>query len=231
MTTHLLFDFFGTLTKYSASRTEQGYERSFRLLQNAGSRLAYDQFLDLWTEVSSRFDEVAESSHREFSMVDLGSAFLSRVDISPTDVLLREFVETYLLEWNKGVIYLPEVPELIGRLSRRFELAVITNTHDPNLVPDHLERMGISRLFGKVITSVELGIRKPSPEIFQHALGALDASPEQCLYVGDSYETDYLGARAAGVRAVLIDPLSKTPVPNVDRLDSIASIEKFLSDA
>jgi putative hydrolase of the HAD superfamily len=231
MTTHLLFDFFGTLAKYSESRTGQGYERTFRLLQDAGSQLGYEQFLSLWTEVAAQFDEVAESSHREFSMVELGNAFLGRVVISPTDALVREFVKTYLSEWNKGVVYLPEVPKLIGRLSRRFKLAVITNTHDPKLVPEHLERMGISRFFGKVITSVEFGIRKPSPEIFQHALSVLDASPDQCVYVGDSYVADYLGARAAGVRAVLIDPLSKTPVPNADRLESIAAIEKVLSVA
>ena len=57
MTTHVLLDFFGTLVDYSASRTEQGYERSFALLQAAGCRLDYQAFLSLWSEVFLEFDK------------------------------------------------------------------------------------------------------------------------------------------------------------------------------
>jgi len=42
VTTHVLFDFFGTLVEYSPSRTDQGYDRSFSLLRDAGLRLGYE---------------------------------------------------------------------------------------------------------------------------------------------------------------------------------------------
>jgi putative hydrolase of the HAD superfamily len=100
MTTHLVFDFFGTLVSYSASRTDQGYERTFELLRHAGSKLGYGEFLSLWSEVSAGFDESAERSNREFSMLELAAAFLARAVIPANRALTREFVETYISEWN-----------------------------------------------------------------------------------------------------------------------------------
>lgn len=229
MTTHVLFDFFGTLVEYSPSRTEQGYERSFRLLREAGADLDYHQFLSLWSEVSAQFDAVAEQTHREFSMLEVGEAFLRRAVGSPSDALTRDFVSTYVAEWNKGVRYPEGVPELLDRLAQPFTLAVITNTHDPDLVPNHLQRMGISECFSEVVTSVEHGRRKPAPEIFHHTLDRLQVAPEQCVYVGDNYDADYRGALGAGIQPLLIDPLSEAPIPSSARLDSISALEDRLA--
>jgi len=46
---------------------------------------------------------------------------------------------------------------------------------------------------------------KPDPSIFLVALEQLDASPEETVMVGDSYEDDIEGARALGMRAILLD--------------------------
>jgi len=230
MTTHVLFDFFGTLVDYSATRTELGYEKSFNLVREAGANLDYEGFLSLWSEVFAQLEGAAEQSHREFSMIEVGDAFVRRAGGVPHDGLARDLAKTYVAEWNKGVSYSPGVTELLERLSRRFALAVITNTHDPSLVPDHLERMGVSRYFEQVITSVEVGVRKPARHIFEHALRALRASRHQCVYVGDSYEADYQGAQGAGIRSLLIDPLHKARVPSEDRLASILLLEGRLAE-
>ncbi len=228
MTTHLVFDFFGTLVSYSSSRTDQGYERSFDLLRQAGSKLGYQEFLSLWSEVSAGFDESALRSNREFSMLELATAFLARA-VGPMNVeLAREFVATYISEWNKGVRYVDGVSDLLRKLEPRFTLSIITNTHDPDLVPGHLERMGVAHLFKEVVTSVEFGIRKPAVEIFDHTLGLLGTSTENCVYVGDNYEADFVGARSAGIKRFLIDPLDKAPIASEDRLSSILEIEKKL---
>jgi putative hydrolase of the HAD superfamily len=90
--------------------------------------------------------------------------------------------------------------------------------------------MGVSGLFRRVITSVGFGSRKPAPEIFQHALRVLHVSPERCVYVGDSYDVDYRGARSVDIRPLLIDPRCEAPVPTADRLASILELEARLPD-
>jgi putative hydrolase of the HAD superfamily len=67
-----------------------------------------------------------------------------------------------------------------------------------------LERLGVGQLVHAVLTSAELGVRKPAPEIFALALAALDVSPQQAWHIGDSLEEDVAGARAAGIKPVLI---------------------------
>jgi putative hydrolase of the HAD superfamily len=229
MTTHVLFDFFGTLVRYSPSRTEQGYPRSFGLVTGAGARLDYAAFLGLWSEVSAEFDREAEQSLREFSMLEVGHAFLLRaLGRTPDRALVEEFVAAYLAEWNQGVAYLDGMEQLLERLASRYTLSIVTNTHQPDHVPDHLRRMGVSERFCTVVTSVEFGLRKPHPKIFGHALERLSAESEECVYVGDDFEADYRGARSAGIEALLIDPMRRTPVHEAARLASIFELEARL---
>jgi putative hydrolase of the HAD superfamily len=67
-----------------------------------------------------------------------------------------------------------------------------------------LAQVGLAEQFDIVACSAVVGAMKPDPRIFQYALGALDLEPPSALYVGDHYEVDVLGARNAGMEAVLI---------------------------
>ena len=51
-----------------------------------------------------------------------------------------------------------------------------------------------------------MGVEKPDPRIFQIALERAGLEPSEAAYVGDLYSIDVLGARAAGLHAVLMDP-------------------------
>lgn len=227
--THLLFDFFGTLVEYSPSRTAQGYPRTHALLREAGCALDYGGFLALWSTVSADFDAHAARTHHEFSMDELGVAFLGRALGAAPAALVSAFVESYLAEWNQGVRYLDGLGGMLDRLARRYTLAVVTNTHDRDLVPDHLRRMGVDRHFALVVTSVEHGRRKPAAEIFQHTARVLGAARGSCLFIGDDDEADYRGARAAGMQALLIDSGRPSTVPGGDRLGGVLELEERLA--
>jgi putative hydrolase of the HAD superfamily len=227
-TTHLLFDFFGTLVEYSPSRTAQGYARTHALLRDARCPLDYEGFLTLWSTVSAGFDERAARDQREFSMHELGAEFLERAIGAAPDALVHRLVGSYLAEWNQGVRYIAGLRAMLQRLAASYTLAIVTNTHDRDLVPDHLQRMGVADLFALVVTSVEHGRRKPAAEIFHHTVDALEATSESCLFVGDDYEADYRGARAAGMGALLVDPEDRSPVGTEERLGSVLDLEERL---
>jgi len=228
-TTHIFFDFFGTIVEYSASRTEQGYPRSFDILRSVGSPIEYDDFLSLWSEVSAEFDDAANRTNREFSMLEVGHAFLERAGLRSSAKILDDFVSTYLKEWNKGVRPIDGFSAMLDDLDRYYSLSVITNTHDPGLVPNHLEQLGIARHFDHVIASVELGVRKPAREIFEYSLRRLETTAARSIYVGDSYEADYVGALSSGIRCLLIDPRHEAPIRSADRLDSILDLSRVMA--
>jgi putative hydrolase of the HAD superfamily len=65
-----------------------------------------------------------------------------------------------------------------------------------------------------VLDSAVVGIEKPDPGIFEHALRALDVPASRAIHVGDTGWADIAGARAAGVRPIHLDPHGFCPAPD-----------------
>jgi putative hydrolase of the HAD superfamily len=226
---HVFIDFFGTVVEYSPSRTEQGYHQSHALACALGVRISYQDFLDAWAAEYRRFDERSAGDDREFSMEQITDAFLARLlRRAPAQEETAAFVACYLQEWNAGVRYPPGICDLIALLAEHFKLAIVTNTHEEVLVPGHLAAMGIARHFEAVVTSVGVGYRKPHPAIYAAALARVGAVPETTVFVGDTYQADYAGPAAAGIRSFLIDGAAQYDIPAARRLRSLSDLPQRL---
>jgi putative hydrolase of the HAD superfamily len=82
--------------------------------------------------------------------------------------------------------------------------AVISNSDGSvRAILDHLR---LTRYLDFVLDSSEVGVEKPSTRIFELALERAGLTAAEAAYVGDLYSVDVVGARAAGLRAVLLDP-------------------------
>ncbi len=230
--THILFDFFGTLVHYSASRVDQGFHRSWRTVLEAGASLGYTDFLATWDGLCHEFERRAQDSLDEYSMDQVCDAFLRRtLPEPPSTASIGRFRDTYLSEWNTAVQEIPGVAGLLVDLSARFTLVLVTNTHSADLIESHLTPMGIKPCFSAVVTSVEHGKRKPSRSIFGEALQRSHGTAAGAVHVGDSYAADYLGATDAGIRALLIDPAHQCDVPEASRLRSVLDLRSLLEQS
>jgi putative hydrolase of the HAD superfamily len=225
---HIFFDFFGTLTRYSEGTEGRAFVRASSWLARRGFEGDGESFRKRWNGVFGRFRNEAVTTHDEFSMEQVVDTFLAEAGIATSKEEQFEFIDLYLHDWNEGVGYLPGLDSLIQRLSTGYSLGVISNTHFEPLVVGHLDRMGISRCLRFVITSVAFGKRKPHPSIFERALEVSGAMRERVLYVGDSYPEDYVGSVGAGIRCLLIDPERRYPIKDEDRLESILELEGVL---
>ena len=97
------------------------------------------------------------------------------------------------------------VPGALDRLrAAGLRLAVVSNA-DGSLAA-LFGRLGLAGRFDVLVDSGVLGIEKPDPRIFEHALRACGARREGTVHAGDFYAIDVEGARGAGIGAVLIDP-------------------------
>jgi putative hydrolase of the HAD superfamily len=98
----------------------------------------------------------------------------------------------------------PDVPLILTELRRlRVRLGVISN-FDRRLY-DVLAQLGIREAFEHVIISSEIGVRKPAARIFKEAAQRFNVDVNEILHVGDEPESDFAGARAAGLEALLVD--------------------------
>ena len=97
----------------------------------------------------------------------------------------------------------PEVAGVLRELRVRGHALVVVSNWDCSL-PGWLEGAGLRDLLDDVVSSAAVGAAKPDPAIFAAALERADARPEDAVHVGDSLEKDVAGARAAGIRPVLV---------------------------
>jgi phosphoglycolate phosphatase len=97
----------------------------------------------------------------------------------------------------------PGVVEALERMrAAKLKLACVTNKASAFTLP-LLEKAGLAALLDAVVTSDQVGKRKPHPEPFLHACKLLQVDPRDAVVIGDS-ANDAEGARAAGCRVLLV---------------------------
>ena len=103
---------------------------------------------------------------------------------------------------------------------------VIASNWDVSL-PDWLGPLGLLELVDGVVSSADVGAVKPDPAIFRRALEVAGAEPGEAVHVGDSLENDVEGARAAGLRPVLLARHGEPP-PGVESIRSLGELPSLV---
>jgi HAD superfamily hydrolase (TIGR01509 family) len=121
----------------------------------------------------------------------------------------------------------PGTREALDRIAERYAIAVISNADGH--IDAVLVRCGICDCFASITDSGNVGHEKPHPEIFAAALSEMKADPAESLYVGDVYSVDYIGARKAGMDAVLFDVSGAYRGRELPRVESLSELESRLA--
>ena len=106
------------------------------------------------------------------------------------------------LLWNEVI---PGTKEALENFrARNLQLVVVSNAD--GTVEKSLTELGLKEYFSVVVDSHVVGAEKPDPRIFHYALEKSGAASNETLHIGDLYYADVVGARNAGLDAVLLDP-------------------------
>lgn len=119
-------------------------------------------------------------------------------------------------------------PALARVAEAGYRLGVVSNAD--GRVEGLIEAVGLRHHFEFVLDSGDVGVEKPDPAIFQMAVDRLGVDPRECLYVGDLFPVDVVGARRAGLRALLVDPFGRME-GEVDRITSVRELPDYLEVA
>lgn len=118
-----------------------------------------------------------------------------------------------------------DAPGALERLEAMGLRLVVASNWDVGLA-EVLERTGLARRLRATITSAEVGVAKPARAIFDRALAAAGVPAVHAVHCGDSLCEDVAGARAAGIRPILIDRggSSEPSDPGVPTIASLAAL-------
>jgi putative hydrolase of the HAD superfamily len=135
-------------------------------------------------------------------------------------VLSRELGREVTVQAMMSAIRFRAFPDAAPALAelRGLGLGLVCVSNWDVSLPEVLARCGLDGALDGVVTSAEVGVRKPDPAIFAPALELARCSAAEALYVGDTPAEDLEASRAAGIRALLID---RDGGGDIDSLESI----------
>ena len=121
----------------------------------------------------------------------------------------------------------PDAVEALRELRRAGRALVVVSNWDCSL-PDWLEPTGLLELVDRVVTSADVGAAKPDAAIFRRALELAGVEPGTVVHVGDSLANDVEGARAVGLRAILIRRDGDDPPAGVQAVRALTEVPGLL---
>jgi putative hydrolase of the HAD superfamily len=122
----------------------------------------------------------------------------------------------------------PEVPVQLERLAAAgVRLAIASNAN--GALHRLFDRLGLTRHFAAICDSCVEGVEKPDPRFFQIVLDRAGGRAETAVHVGDLYHVDVVGARSAGLRAILVDPHDLYRDYDVERVRNLAELVEVVA--
>lgn len=123
------------------------------------------------------------------------------------DTIMRDFaLPGPMNKWEK-VAWIPGAEAALKALSSRFRCAIATSADhsDTFEMRSALQRVGADQYFQDFFSQKELGFTKPDPRFFQKVAELMKLPPAEIVMVGNLYEKDIIGAKAAGMQTVFFN--------------------------
>jgi putative hydrolase of the HAD superfamily len=99
----------------------------------------------------------------------------------------------------------PEVCDLIPALKPRYRLLLLSNTNELHARQFRSQFADTLAWFDALVLSYEVGVRKPSPEVYTHCQRLAGCPAKQCLFI-DDIAANVEGARACGWQGLVYRP-------------------------
>jgi len=123
----------------------------------------------------------------------------------------------------------PAAPEVFAGLKKLgYSLGIISNSDGS--IAGAMKKFGLTHFFDCIIDSHVVGVEKPNSRIFEIALQQIGLPAEKCVYIGDNYGRDVVGARNAGLTPILLDPFEVVAEKDALKIKRLAELLKIFQN-
>lgn len=226
----LLFDAMDTLLHFNPTREKILHDQ----LVIAGETRMPEEIEAAWIQVLVQINREAESTP-DFFLSDKQWIERLLLQLNIAQAKDPSFISKVkdALSLAPRVVVAESVLQLCEELKERgYRLGIVSNSDER--LAEMLRLHGILDLFDVVVTATaDPHSRKPSPQSFLEALDDLEILPSQAIHIGASFAFDVIGARRAGLKAILYDPthrelkaLAELPMAPEAKVVSIESLRQ-----
>jgi putative hydrolase of the HAD superfamily len=199
---HLFFDLDNTLYDFGTN-SYLALEATYEQLNLLPPDLPFAEYFETYTRVNDALwalyrekklhKEILRGKRHENSL----SEFNIKQEIAPLTI-----DNLYLKLMTTQTELFPNTLEVLTELKKRgYHLHIITNGFK-EVQNDKLINTGLLKFISNIYISEEIKSPKPSREIFEHAIKSSNARKKESLMIGDSWESDIVGAKNFGIDQV-----------------------------
>jgi putative hydrolase of the HAD superfamily len=203
----VFFDLYQTLVRYEPPREEI----EAKVLKNFGIEVTPEALVrPIIVADEFIYNEIARRALSARSREEKTALYLRYQEIVLREAGIKcrqEVIFKLLREMQQSrmdlVLYDDVAPVLDELKSQGLILGLISNIEQD--MTEIFSRLKLPAWLTVLVTSQDAGAGKPRPEIFRYALERAGVKPAEALYIGDQYQVDVVGARGAGMKAILLD--------------------------
>ncbi len=222
---HIFFDLDHTLWDF-----ETNSDKTFaHIFERNNVALDLEQFTETYRPINRKYwklfreDKVSKSDLRYRRLREAFDA----LEFDAGDHLIHTLSEEYIAFLSLNNALFAHALDVLEYLKQKYSLHIITNGFEE---VQH-RKLASSRLepyFKNVVTSENVGVKKPDPRIFHYALQMAEARAEESIMIGDNYEADIQGALNVGMRAILCEFNGELPREDVTTVKSLLELKEHL---
>ena len=196
----VIFDFDGTLSNRQAN-VYYLFKDYFRPFFKDMDEMEYEAVIqDLMTDDCNGTIHV---KYRLAPFINKYKEYFKEEDAEPFVEYLYEYI------WKYTVLK-PETLDVLKQLKGKYKLAILSNGQSKSQ-HDKIDHCNMDEYFDEILVSGDVGINKPNKEVFELMANKLGVECNECVFVGDVFSTDIIGAIRANMTPVWIEPNYERP--------------------
>lgn len=190
----------------------------------------FDSFADSYIEVKKQIDQSIKE-YEEYNMLERFKLMLSKVLDKSFDAseALTAISQNYWNNYKENCYVDESVKSALSCLSKKYKCGIVSNFMVEGGIEELLKIHDIYKYFDFVVTSINIGWKKPHHEVYEKAHELAGVEKEQILFIGDNYICDYNGPVEYGFQAVLLDKNGTNTEAN-QKIKHIKELVVFLGD-
>ncbi|PHR74158.1 MAG: noncanonical pyrimidine nucleotidase, YjjG family [Lutibacter sp.] len=222
---HIFFDLDHTLWDFEVNSAKT-FEKIFK---DNNITINISVFLNNYKPINFEYwrlyrnDKISKKKLRYGRLKDT----FDKINYSISDDLIDKLSDDYIAVLPMFNALFDGTHEVLEYLKPKYQLHIITNGFS-EIQSDKMINSKIDNYFDKVITSESVGVKKPNPKIFEHALKVANASKNDSIMIGDSWEADIMGAKNFGIQPIYCNFENQLVDPSIISVNHLLELKNHL---
>jgi len=222
---HIFFDLDHTLWDFDTN-SNQSFKYIFNQLD---VNIDFDKFKNYYYPINNAYwklfreNKVSKEDLRYGRLNDTFAKLNYRVTADKIVLLSEAYIDN-LSNYNtliEGTI------AILDYLKPKYKMHIITNGFE-EVQAKKMIKSGLTAYFETVITSEQVGVKKPNPKIFNFALKTCQAKASESIMIGDNYEADVMGALDFGIEAIFCNFNNQPSAQNIKSVTKLIQLKQYL---